>query len=285
MRTEGGNRHARVSWRTRLAVGLCAAACLVAWGTLSASGMVAHKAVTPKVVKVKVTAGKPSELAFTLSTKKVAAPGTVTFLVTNMGRLPHTFEICSSPKGGSANSCKGKVTPSLAHGKSATLTVKLIKGQYEYLCTVPGHAAAGMKGLIGVGVTPTPAPVGSGGSGSTGTGTSGGSTGGSTGGSGSTGGTTAPPATAALIGDPNAGRTVFTSSANPPCASCHTLAAAGATGTAGPNLDSLAPDQNTVVTAVTYGLPGGMPAFGQTGGLNSTQINNVAAFVYQSTHH
>ena len=39
------------------------------------------------------------------------------------------------------------VTP----GNKATLTVNLTKaGKYEYLCTVSGHAAAGMKGLITV---------------------------------------------------------------------------------------------------------------------------------------
>ena len=40
----------------------------------------------------------------------------------------------------------------------------------------------------------------------------------------------------------------------------------------------------TVVTAVNYGLPGGMPALGQTGVVNATQMNNVAAYVYSVTH-
>ena len=36
-------------------------------------------------------------------------------------------------------------------GKSTTLTVKLLKaGKYKFLCTVPGHAAAGMKGVLTV---------------------------------------------------------------------------------------------------------------------------------------
>ncbi len=80
---------------------------------------------------------------------------------------------------------------------------------------------------------------------------------------------------------------MFTASANPPCTSCHTLAAAGSTAQVGPNLDSLAPPQADVVNAVTYGLPGGMPAFGTAGGgnLSGGQINDVAAFVYASTHH
>ena len=274
MTIEGGERKRHFSFRTRIALGLCASACLVTWGALSASGSVSQKSADAKPQTVTVTAGKPTEFVFKLSTRKVN-PGTVTFKVVNQGRAPHTFEICSSNYPGSANSCKGKVTKSLAHGKSAILTVVLQKGIFEYLCTIPGHAAAGMKGLIGAGLTPPATPVANP--------TPGGTHG--THGTGGTGGTgTQPPATAALIGDPNAGRTVFTSSANPPCASCHVMASAGATGTAGPNLDSLAPDQSTVVTAVTYGLPGGMPAFGTPGGLSQAQINNVAAFVYQSTH-
>jgi uncharacterized cupredoxin-like copper-binding protein len=35
-------------------------------------------------------------------------------------------------------------------GGSATLTVTLKRGSYPYLCTVPGHAAQGMKGTFRV---------------------------------------------------------------------------------------------------------------------------------------
>ena len=45
----------------------------------------------------------------------------------------------------------GKKTPRIAGGKSATITVKFAKaGKFPYLCTVPGHAAAGMKGSFTV---------------------------------------------------------------------------------------------------------------------------------------
>jgi len=87
-----------------------------------------------------------------------------------------------------------------------------------------------------------------------------------------------PPATETLIGDPNAGAAVFTSAG---CGSCHTLAAAGSKGTAGPNLDNTAPNQAAIVQTVTKG-GFNMPAFGSS--LTSTQINNVAAYVYKSTH-
>ena len=45
---------------------------------------------------------------------------------------------------------KGKKTALLSPGKSATLKVVFPKGKYPYLCTVPGHAAAGMKGVFTV---------------------------------------------------------------------------------------------------------------------------------------
>jgi alcohol dehydrogenase (cytochrome c) len=60
------------------------------------------------------------------------------------------------------------------------------------------------------------------------------------------------------------------------CASCHTLAAAGSTGTVGPNLDQLKPSDAVVVKQVTNG-GGGMPAFGSS--LSKAQIQAVALFV------
>jgi outer membrane protein assembly factor BamB len=60
------------------------------------------------------------------------------------------------------------------------------------------------------------------------------------------------------------------------CATCHTLAAAGSSGTTGPNLDELKPSKALVEKQVTNG-GGGMPAFGST--LSKTEIESVAEFV------
>ncbi len=60
------------------------------------------------------------------------------------------------------------------------------------------------------------------------------------------------------------------------CASCHTLKAAGSTGTVGPNLDQLAPALDRVKTQVTNGGTV-MPAF--QGKLSPEQIDAVAKFV------
>lgn len=99
---------------------------------------------------VNVTISKANEFAFKLSAKSVKH-GSVTFKISNGGVLPHDFKLCSSNKGGTANACTGKVTPLISGGATGTLTVNIAKaGKYEYLCTVPGHAAQGMKGVLTV---------------------------------------------------------------------------------------------------------------------------------------
>jgi len=80
-----------------------------------------------------------------------------------------------------------------------------------------------------------------------------------------------------LKGDPTAGATVFQSSG---CGGCHTLAAAHATGTVGPNLDQLKPDYRHVTAQVTNG-GAVMPSFKSR--LTAQQIADVAAYVVKST--
>jgi mono/diheme cytochrome c family protein len=80
-----------------------------------------------------------------------------------------------------------------------------------------------------------------------------------------------------LKGDPTAGKQVFLSAG---CTGCHTLAAANATGTVGPNLDQVKPDYQLVTARVTLGK-GAMPSF--KGQLSDQQIADVAAFVVKST--
>ncbi|MGZ4291363.1 MAG: c-type cytochrome [Gaiellaceae bacterium] len=82
----------------------------------------------------------------------------------------------------------------------------------------------------------------------------------------------------ATKGDPAAGKAVFASAG---CAACHTLKAAGATGNVGPNLDDLKPSEDRAKSQVIHG-GGPMPAF--KGQLSDKQIQDVAAYVYASTH-
>jgi mono/diheme cytochrome c family protein len=60
------------------------------------------------------------------------------------------------------------------------------------------------------------------------------------------------------------------------CGSCHTLADAATSGTVGPNLDTLKPDDALVIKQVTNG-GGGMPAF--KGTLTPAQIKLIATYV------
>jgi mono/diheme cytochrome c family protein len=91
----------------------------------------------------------------------------------------------------------------------------------------------------------------------------------------------AEPATPAfkLKGDPTAGAKIFGSAG---CVGCHTLAAAHATGTVGPNLDTVSPkpDYRLATARVTNGK-GVMPSF--KGQLTDQQIADVAAFVVKAT--
>ena len=71
------------------------------------------------------------------------------------------------------------------------------------------------------------------------------------------------------------GKDIFTAN----CGSCHTLAAAGTSGTVGPNLDDLMPALARVQTQVTNG-GAIMPAF--KGQLTDAQIKAVAKYVSSS---
>ena len=95
---------------------------------------------------VKITV-KASEFKFVLSKRTVPAGSTVVFTVVNTGKISHDFKIA------------GKKIPTIGPGKTAKLTVKFAKkGHFPYLCTLLGHAGAGMKGTFSVGVAAVKPP-------------------------------------------------------------------------------------------------------------------------------
>jgi uncharacterized cupredoxin-like copper-binding protein len=121
----------------RIIVGTVAVAAIAFFGANAQAGREPAVAKAPQkaalLANVKVTA---KDLSFTLSTKS-ARRGVVVFKVTNAGALQHDFQI------------KGRTTKLLSHGQSATLRLTFLrKGKYPYKCTVPGHAAGGMKGVF-----------------------------------------------------------------------------------------------------------------------------------------
>jgi cytochrome c6 len=88
--------------------------------------------------------------------------------------------------------------------------------------------------------------------------------------------TTTTTTTPLPAGDATAGKAVFLSAG---CTACHTLKAANASGTVGPNLDDVKPDAARVIDRVTNGK-GVMPSFKDR--LTPKQIADVAAFVSQN---
>lgn len=79
-----------------------------------------------------------TDFRFTLSRSSVTR-GNVSFKVVNNGKVIHDFKIA------------GKKTPIYRTGQRGTLQVRFTKaGRYRYICTVPGHVAAGMSGSLRV---------------------------------------------------------------------------------------------------------------------------------------
>jgi nitrite reductase (NO-forming) len=105
---------------------------------LAAVGVIATPALGARA-HAQGTAVKVTAMEFKFKLSKTSVPhGSVTFTIVNKGKLPHDFKI------------GGKKTPLIKPGKSAKLTVTLKAGKAPYLCTVAGHAAAGMKGTLKV---------------------------------------------------------------------------------------------------------------------------------------
>lgn len=101
---------------------------------LSYAPVASTKATSQNATTVTVTM---KEFKFVLS-KRIVPRGRVTFKLVNKGALPHDFKIA------------GKKSKMVGPGKSGLLIVTLTKGSKAYLCTVPGHAAGGMKGTLKV---------------------------------------------------------------------------------------------------------------------------------------
>jgi mono/diheme cytochrome c family protein len=101
-------------------------------------------------------------------------------------------------------------------------------------------------------------------------------------------GTSAKPK---IVGNAAAGKPLFVST----CGICHVMKAAGSAGTAGPNLDRVPLPEPVAIKAITLGgaavmgqaalakYSTRMPAYKNV--LSTGQIQDIAAYVYRSTHH
>ncbi|HEV2529276.1 MAG TPA: cupredoxin domain-containing protein [Thermomicrobiales bacterium] len=83
------------------------------------------------------------DLAFEPANFTIPANTDVTVTVVNNGNLPHYWALADRPEIASPETPGGDTTPH-------NVTVNLPAGAYDVLCPVPGHAAAGMVGVLTV---------------------------------------------------------------------------------------------------------------------------------------
>ncbi len=112
--------------RMRIAAAVAAAATIIAAAPAMAAAVTTINTSTSKTAMFKFK-GMPTTLK----------AGTYVFAYTNNSGITHDLKV-------------GTVsTPKFSTG-TKTIKVTLKKGKVNYLCTVPGHAAAGQKGTITV---------------------------------------------------------------------------------------------------------------------------------------
>lgn len=105
------------------------------------------------VKKAEARAGGPArtiqvtekEWKIQLPVTREAAGGTFTFVVHNVGKIPHDLAIQGGQVTGPSK------TPLISPGSTAKLTVSLSTGNYTLYCSVPGHRQLGMQAALSVG--------------------------------------------------------------------------------------------------------------------------------------
>jgi plastocyanin len=88
---------------------------------------------------LRLTASPTGALKFDKKTLTAKA-GRVTIRMQNPSPLPHNVALK-----GKGVAAKGKI---VTKGGTSTVAATLKKGRYTFYCSVPGHAAAGMKGVL-----------------------------------------------------------------------------------------------------------------------------------------
>lgn len=102
-----------------------------------------------------VLAIKAQDLTFDRTQLAVAAGAEVTVNLTNTGALEHNWVLVANavePATATvADAINQAASDVLAGGRSTTFTFTApAAGNYSFVCTVPGHAAAGMVGALTV---------------------------------------------------------------------------------------------------------------------------------------
>ncbi len=110
------------------------------------TGKLTIGAAAPKATVLRISTAPKNRLAF--SKKALSAPaGKITIVMKNGSSLSHNVAIRNGVTAKSKIVAKGKV---VKKGASSTVKVTLKRGKYRYVCTVSGHEAAGMWGILTV---------------------------------------------------------------------------------------------------------------------------------------
>ncbi len=115
-----------MSKRMRIAAAVAAAATIIAAAPAMAAAPKTINVSTSKAAMFKFK-GMPATLA----------AGTYVFAYTNNSGIDHNLKV-------------GTVSTPIVNKGTKTIKVTLKKGTVKYICAVPGHAQAGMKGTITV---------------------------------------------------------------------------------------------------------------------------------------
>ena len=94
-----------------------------------------------------------TEFAFNPADVTVPAGEEVSAVLTNEGAVEHNWTILSESISSEADFNEDLVlaaTDNIAAGEQGEVAFTLDAGEYQVICTVPGHFAAGMKGTVTV---------------------------------------------------------------------------------------------------------------------------------------
>jgi uncharacterized cupredoxin-like copper-binding protein len=103
-------------------------------------------AVSFGATSLKLSTVPPAQLKFNKKAL-VAKAGKVTIAMANPSILSHNIALRKGTKATSKLLVKGKI---VGKGGVSRITIKLRRGKYRFLGTVPGHEAAGMWGILTV---------------------------------------------------------------------------------------------------------------------------------------
>jgi len=113
-------------------------------GQLTTSG--GGGTVAPAKTVLRISGGLKNQLRFSKKALTAKA-GLVTIIMKNVSGAPHNVAIRNGTTAKSKLIAKGKV---VKKGKTSVVKATLKKGKYRFACTVPGHEAAGMWGILTV---------------------------------------------------------------------------------------------------------------------------------------